>query len=456
MNTVRIAQPDVTLLLDLDGTVREVTVSDSIPHEDVQSWLGKPWGDTLGEAAGADKVQRMIEDARARGISAFRQVTQRFPSGLELPMEYTTVLLGGRAGLLVIGKNLQAVAELQARLIAAQQTMERDYWKLREIETRYRLLFDASNEAVLVLRAANLRIAEANPIALQALGLAGQKPEQLGGRDVLALVAPQDRDAFQATLQRVREHGKAPGILVHFGSGERPWMVRASLMTAEPGPLFMLQLAPVDRAQIAPEASAISIEDVIDRLPDGFLVLDLDGTIRRANRAFLDLIEVGSEGAILGERLARWLFRPGADLTVLLANINKHKSVRLFSTTIHGELGTEADVEISAAASGDARVIGVLIRNVSRRVVASADNDRLRSALGSIAEQVGKSSLRKLVKETVGVVERHYVREALELAGDNRTAAAELLGLSRQSLYTKLDRYGLGGSSEGESDKVQE
>ncbi len=457
MNAVRIAQPDVTLLLDLDGMVREVTVSDSIPHEDVQSWLGKPWGDTLGEAAGADKVQRMIEDARARGISAFRQVTQRFPSGLELPMEYTTVLLGGRAGLLVIGKNLQAVAELQARLIAAQQTMERDYWKLREIETRYRLLFDASNEAVLVLRAANLRIAEANPIALQALGLAGQKPEQLGGRDVLALVAPQDRDAFQATLQRVREHGKAPGILVHFGTGEqRPWMVRASLMTAEPGPLFMLQLAPVDPAQIVPEAGTISAEDVIERLPDGFVVLDLDGTIRRANRAFLDLIEVGSEGAILGERLARWLFRPGADLTVLLANINKHKSVRLFSTTIHGELGTEADVEISAAASGDGKLIGVLIRNVSRRVVASADNDRLRSALGSIAEQVGKSSLRKLVKETVSVVERHYVREALELAGGNRTAASELLGLSRQSLYTKLDRYGLGGGSEGESDKVQE
>jgi transcriptional regulator PpsR len=203
MTTVGIAQPDVTLLLDLDGMIREVTVAGSIPGENVQGWLGKPWGDTLGDGGGNEKVKRMLDDARLRGISAFRQVTQRFPSGLELPMEYTTVLLGGRAGLLAIGKNLQAVAELQARLIAAQQTIERDYWKLREVETRYRLLFDASNEAVLVVRAANLRIAEANPVALQALGLSSLKPETAVNREIIPLAAPHDRDALQAMLSRV-------------------------------------------------------------------------------------------------------------------------------------------------------------------------------------------------------------------------------------------------------------
>ncbi|MFZ3238514.1 MAG: helix-turn-helix domain-containing protein [Stellaceae bacterium] len=33
---------------------------------------------------------------------------------------------------------------------------------------------------------------------------------------------------------------------------------------------------------------------------------------------------------------------------------------------------------------------------------------------------------------------------ALELTGDNRASAAEMLGLSRQGLYMKLRRYGLG------------
>ena len=166
MSNVNIAQPDVTLLLDLDGVIREATLSRSLSEEVVKSWLGKSWNETITDNGG-DKVRRMLTDAREQGVSAFRQVTQRFPSGLELPMEYTTVLLGGRAGLLAIGKSLQAVAELQARLIAAQQAMERDYWKLREVETRYRLLFDASQEPVVLLKAADLRIIQANPAALR-------------------------------------------------------------------------------------------------------------------------------------------------------------------------------------------------------------------------------------------------------------------------------------------------
>ncbi|MFX4959639.1 helix-turn-helix domain-containing protein, partial [Acinetobacter baumannii] len=60
-----------------------------------------------------------------------------------------------------------------------------------------------------------------------------------------------------------------------------------------------------------------------------------------------------------------------------------------------------------------------------------------------MTETVGKTPLRKLVKSTVEVVEQYYVRAALQLADGNRTTAAEILGLSRQSLYAKLDRYNL-------------
>src|SRR3954464_1819055 len=160
-------RPDVTLLLDMDGVIREATLSPNMSAENVDVWLGRPWSEIVDGAS--EKIERIMQDTKRSGISAFRQITQRFPSGLEVPMEFTTVLLGGRAGMLAIGKNLQAVAELQARLISAQQTIERDYWKLREIETRYRLVFDASNEAVMIVSAANLRIVEANRTAVEAL-----------------------------------------------------------------------------------------------------------------------------------------------------------------------------------------------------------------------------------------------------------------------------------------------
>nr|MCU0625207.1 hypothetical protein [Gemmatimonadaceae bacterium] len=56
---------------------------------------------------------------------------------------------------------------------------------------------------------------------------------------------------------------------------------------------------------------------------------------------------------------------------------------------------------------------------------------------------VGRVSLRELVRDTVDLVERHFIEAALELTDDNRTSAAEVLGVSRQSLYVKLRRHHL-------------
>ena len=49
------------------------------------------------------------------------------------------------------------------------------------------------------------------------------------------------------------------------------------------------------------------------------------------------------------------------------------------------------------------------------------------------------------------MIERLCIEAALEVTNDNRASAAEMLGLSRQSLYTKLRRYGLGEGGAPES-----
>jgi len=437
-------QPDVLLLLDMGGVIREATLAGRLSGEGVDAWLGRPWAETL-EDIGSDKIRRMVEDARATGISAFKQVLQRFPSGLEVPIEYTTILMGGRSGLLVVGKNLQAVAELQSRLIAAQQAMERDRWKLRDVETRYRLLFEASNEAILVVNAANLRIVEANPAALAALGVTQTRSDARLGRDFLTFVSPKDRGSIETMLIRTRQEGKAPGILVHLGHESKPWMLRASLVTSVPGFVFIIQLSSLIPTSTGTDKKEIAwVHDLLNRVPDGFVVVDTDGVIRVANNAFVELAEVGSVEAMIGHRLQRWLWQPGADLKVLLKNIQEHGFIRLFQTTVRGELGTNTEVEVSAVGNNDKPDrIGLLMRDVTRRLPLRDENDLLRAALQSTTEQIGRTPLRSLVKNTVGIVEQHYMRAALELSGNNRTAAAEMLGLSRQSLYSKLSQYGL-------------
>ena len=69
-------QPDITLLLDMEGVIREATLSPSMSGESVDGWLGRPWVEVAGEMGG-EKVKRMVDDARVTGISAFRQINQQ-------------------------------------------------------------------------------------------------------------------------------------------------------------------------------------------------------------------------------------------------------------------------------------------------------------------------------------------------------------------------------------------
>jgi transcriptional regulator PpsR len=448
MTRVNIAQPDVTLTLDMDGVIRGATLSDAIPGEQMQQWLGRPWAETVG-TVGVDRVRNMVQDARTAGVSAFHQLTQRFPSGLELPMEYTTVRLGGQAGLIAVGKNLQAVAELQSRLLAAQQAREQDYWKLREIETRSRLLFDASSEAVLMVRADTLRVVEANPAAIRILGIAP-------GWEVMKEVAARDQDSFQAMLLRVRKLGRVPGIILRLGAEQAQWTVKATLMASDPSPVFLLQLSPVGLSANPPPADAVQLDELIEHLPDAFLILDRDGVIRRANRAFLDLVQLGAPSRVIGERLDRWLSRPGATMSVLLSQLQQYGSVRLFGTSLTGDMGAEAEIEIAAVlgAGVAADSIAVVIRDVSSRLSRMGEADPLQLSLSDVGAQVGRTPLPTLVRDTSAMIERHCIETALQLAHGRRTAAAELLGLSRQSLYMKLSRYGMDGESEATRDEA--
>jgi DNA-binding NtrC family response regulator len=47
------------------------------------------------------------------------------------------------------------------------------------------------------------------------------------------------------------------------------------------------------------------------------------------------------------------------------------------------------------------------------------------------------------VREATDIIERLCIEAALQLNDNNRASTADMLGLSRQSLYVKLHRYGI-------------
>jgi transcriptional regulator PpsR len=445
MTLVNIAQPDITLVLDIDGVIRDATLSDAIASEDVRAWLGRPWTDTA-TGAGSSHILEILAAVRASGLSAFRRVDQRFPSGRELPIEYTTVRLGGDGGVLAVGRNYHAVYELQSRLVAAQRAMEQESWRLRNIETRYRLLFDSSNEAVLMLDKQSLRVVEANPTAARDLNVGP-------GWDFVGSLQPHERQPFEAMLARVREQGRAPGTVIHYGPEREPRIVRASMLETEIQSVFLLQISRygISGSAVDRPSDEYDMGELVERLPDAILVLDRDARILRANRMFLDLVQVGAEGLVLGESLEKWLQHPGTGAGGLQGVLRRYGGVRRLPAVLLGELGSTCNVEISAAADSETtpKFFGTVLREVGDRPL-PPDMGLLRATFGELVKQNGRMSLRDLVHETVNSVEQHCITSALEIASGNRTMAAKILGLSRQSLHTKLNQFGIAGKPDSQ------
>jgi transcriptional regulator PpsR len=431
------AQPDVTLFLDVEGVIREVAFCNALATEQPETWIGRRWVETVSDS-GTSKVQRLVADARAQRVSAFRQVPQRFPSGIELLMEYTAVRLGPRSGLVAVGKNLQAVNALQASVVAAQQAVERDYWRLRNIETRYRLLFNASSEASVLLESSSLRVLEANAAAARALRPGLSAVESIEGREIAGEFAPADREGFLAMLHRVREHGSAPAILVHLARDRAPITVRASLLKSEPSAVFLLQLSAVGQAMPRNgKQDRFSVEALMERHPYGFVILRRDGSIVRANRAFLELVQIGAEAWAAGERLERWLDDSEA-YAAMLTQVGGEGAGKVVYAKLRGQLGREIPVEITAAlASDDSGYLSVLLRGDAPAERQAAED----SLLGSATAQMGSTTLQRSLSDTARAVERHCLQKALELRNGDSGAAALVLGLSLKSFRARLRQF---------------
>jgi transcriptional regulator PpsR len=183
---------------------------------------------------------------------------------------------------------------------------------------------------------------------------------------------------------------------------------------------------------------------MLDAMPDGFVVTGEDRRILNANAAFCELVQQANENQLIGEPLDRWLGRPGVDLNIVFANLREHGTVRNFATILRGDYGPaqEALVTAVSAPHGKLPCIGFTIRAVSSRLTGAPTSVMPRS-VDQLRELVGRVPLKDLVRESADLIERLCIEAALDVSGNNRASAAQLLGLSRQGLYSKLRRYGI-------------
>jgi transcriptional regulator PpsR len=170
-----------------------------------------------------------------------------------------------------------------------------------------------------------------------------------------------------------------------------------------------------------------------------------DLRIIAANSGFCELAQVANEAMALDADLGQWVGRPGVDLNIIVANLKEHGVVRNLSTIVRGDLGLEQEAVVTAVSALDGKVpcFGFTIRPVSSRMAEPQVSTFLPRSVDKLRALVGRVSLKEIVRESTDLIERLCIEAALDVSGNNRAAAAQLLGLSRQSLYSKLRRHGL-------------
>ena len=399
-----------------------------------------------GWSSHGTRIAPWVAPLRAAGyaVVAFDQAAHGKSDGRQ------TTLPDFACHLLAVGRDLRSQAALQQRLVTAQLSMERDYWRLRQVETRYRLLFQMATEPVLILEGAIDKLEEANPAAYELFGESMRSPHW-------SLADGLDGPSHQTLrdmLERLRASGRADPCTVRLRDGQEDLQVAASQFRQENTQHFLLRFGRTSEAPAGNgSGSRQQLLQIIEAAPDALVVTDIDGRILSANRAFLDLGQLGSEDQARSELLDKWLGRTGVDFRVLLSNLRQHGSVRLFATQMRGEYGSTAEVEISAVAvSNPQPCLGFTIRDMGRRLNETTRGAKeLPRSASQMTELVGRLPLKDIVRETTDLIEQLCIEAALELTGDNRASAAEMLGLSRQSLYIKLRRFGI---IEGTSDDV--
>ena len=440
---------DLTLVVGTDGTILDVAASGDLVGHGVADWIGRPWIDTV-TIESRPKIEAMLATAAAGEVGRWRQVNHAMPSG-DFAIRYLSMTLGtggdGRGRVVAIGRDMRDAATMQQRLLQTQQSLERDYVRLRQAEARYRVLFEVAADPVLIVDVASRRIREANPAAHRLLEA---DDGSLVGRTLTSLVAAAGRDALIAQLGAAEAADDVAPVSLRLADPGGEVRLSARLFRQAREPLLIVRLDPAERAAGGRDA-ALAL-DVVERMPDAFVLVDTRLAILTANTAFLELAGLASAERAVGARLGDWLGRQGIDLDLIVEQLRDHGAVRNVATILRGTAGAPEEVEVAGVVaptdSGDC--YGFVIRNVGRRL-RQVPVEAVPRSVGQLTELVGRMSLKEIVRESTDMIERLCIEAALVYTADNRASAAEILGVSRQSLYSKLHRHGLGNLTGGDT-----
>ena len=439
---------DLAVVISSDGVVLSVLANPiHRGYTDLRRWERSNMRAFLTRES-VPKFERALEAFQAGDAAARPVELNHFDqdSRWEFPINYTLHRIGPDDAILMLGRDLRPIAEMQQQLVKAQLALEKDYESQREYDTRFQVLLGHVADAVVFVSVGAGRITELNEVAARYLGrpreaLMGRPfAQEFDGRRQGELI-----EQLSSAAGAGREAG-AGGVTLVASRTQASLRALPVLFRAAGERMLLCRLEPSDGAAQVVDRHARDLAVLFEMGADAVVMTDAAGSITSANEAFLNLVDGTDLQSVRGRPLSDFLARGVVDQKVLTENAARAGKVRLYGTRIVGEYGAQRPVSVATTHLADREPPGFafVMRDASvAEAVQSSAPSMAEASAQPLTELVGSTTMKDIVAQTTDVIEKMCIETAIELTGNNRVAAAEMLGLSRQSLYVKLRKYGL-------------
>ncbi|MBL8584631.1 MAG: transcriptional regulator PpsR [Rhizobiaceae bacterium] len=434
------AASDLTVVVDGSDVVRDLSHALNLPRgKNIRWWRGKPIDKVVHEGSQAALRSALGEARCGKTVRRF-EINHVVGSGAELPMQYSAMRIAEDGRVVLMGRDMRALSGLRAELLASRRSAEQTARGRRQSESQYRLLFEAGSDPIVMVEAESGKVRDINQRAASILALRTVGAE---GRKFASLFGKAQQGEVAAIFSRVAVTGQAEKV--HLRGGP---ILSMKLFRAGGVNLVMVRIGR------APEAHEGGDDDLPERrltllarnATEAIVLVDAAGAVVWANEAFLSLADLPVPAQAVGRPVFSFLQWSSVEREIIFENARRHGRVGAFPAVLYNGKGNGTDVAVSVVAMdlGGSGGYGLIMRladtHASGEQQPKGDDGQTAE---SIAGMIGRIPMKDLVRERADGIERMCIEAALRLTGNNRASTARVLGLSRQALYLKMNRFGI-------------
>jgi len=432
---------DISLLIDTAGLILEVIYNTENKNlGDIEHWRTRNIRDFITKESGIklEEIQNLSSNASNKVEKDSIQLNHTKNDGTDFPIQYSVHPTGVNNQILLFGRDLTQIAQAQQELMKTQLKFEREYDRYRSFDTKYRVILEQCGSAFIIVDETG-KIVDFNKKATTII-----ERTDLQHITLEELINQRTSTEILNELETLNKNAPSNALKTFLKKSNKEVQLKGTFFRSNEGVHTLIRLNNSAGHQAPHAREKLYLSDLYQKTTDAFVFIDEAGKIVDTNDSFLTLSENANVDEVVGKSFSAFLRNTATDLKILTDNSKKLGKIRNYATEFITAFGSKIPVTISSTWVSNEHddFYGFILRD-SSNIEFEKQNDNEQYSWEATTKLVGSAPLKELVAQTGDIAERICLETALNLTSNNKVAAADLLSLSRQSLYVKLRKHNL-------------